>query len=264
VQAIVCREPVFPDGWDVRVLLHDRLWLALAPGCEPALRDALSLYAPLAMSRLVRPDGSFVLVHMAQSLDGMVSTTGGSSKWIGNDENLKHAHRVRALVDGVMVGGNTANLDSPSLNVRHVPGSDPVRIILSDSFTAIADLPRIEGMRTILLRTSDRNDIPAARDDIEVIRCGAGRNGVDTEELLASLRAAGVYSILVEGGPATFRTFFEAGAVDWLQLHVAPIIFGSGRSLLNLPVIDVVDDAVTLDHPFYTEMGDAIMVTAGL
>ncbi len=264
VQAMLCRRPCLPDGWHTRVLIHDRLWLVSAPDCDPVLRDALALYAPLAMAPLIKPGGTFVLVHMAQTLDGMVSTTAGNSKWIGNEENLKHAHRVRALVDGVMVGGNTAKLDNPSLNVRQVSGDNPVRIILSDSFSEFDDLPYIDGMRTILLRTSRNSSVSADRDDIEVIQCGKTSGGIDIDQALAELRRAGVHSILVEGGAETFRAFFDAGAIDWLQLHVAPIIFGSGRSMLSLPVIDTVDDAVRLDCPFYTRMGDAIMVTAGL
>ena len=199
VQAMLCRRPFRPDGWHTRVLIRDRLWLAWAPDCNPDLRDTLALYAPLAMTRLIKPGGTFVLVHMAQTLDGMVSTTTGDSKWIGNEENLKHAHRVRALVDGVVVGGNTAKLDSPSLNVRQVSGDDPVRIILSDSFSEFDDLPYIDGMRTILLRTSRNNSVPADRDDIEVIQCGKTSGGIDIDQALAELRRAGVHSILVEG-----------------------------------------------------------------
>ena len=32
--------------------------------------------------------------HFAQTLDGKIATLAGDSKWIGNQENLKHAHRI--------------------------------------------------------------------------------------------------------------------------------------------------------------------------
>ena len=263
-QAILSREPLTHDGWHTETLLEGKLWLLRAPDCDDDLHTALRIYAPLALARWISGDRSFVLVHMAQSLDGKVSTTAGHSKWIGNDDNLRHAHRLRALVDGVLVGGRTASLDMPRLSVRHVHGEDPARIILSDSFTALDALPRVDGMRTIIARTSDRNGIPTGRDDFEIVRCDSTDGAVDVPSLLACLRASGVQTILVEGGPQTFRAFQEAGAVDWLQLHVAPVLFGSGRPVLQLPEIDAVDDAVALSNPFYTVMGNAMMVTAEL
>ena len=36
------------------------------------------------------------VAHFAQSLNGMIATQCGSSRWIGNEENLVHAHRMRA------------------------------------------------------------------------------------------------------------------------------------------------------------------------
>ena len=75
----------------------------------------------------------YVLVHMASSLDGKIALNNGHSKWIGNEENLKHAHRLRAILDGILVGSSTVKNDSPQLTVRHVEGPNPTRLILSNS-----------------------------------------------------------------------------------------------------------------------------------
>ena len=73
----------------------------------------------------------FICLHVAQSLDGKIATNSGHSKWIGNMENRIHSHRIRALVDGVMIGGNTLRNDKPKLNVRHVEGKDPIKIVIT-------------------------------------------------------------------------------------------------------------------------------------
>lgn len=263
-RAVLCGSPDAPSGWQCETLLKDRLWLWTRPDCEPTLRHALRIYAPLALASWVAADQSFVLVHMAQSLDGRVSTVAGHSQWIGNEDNLQHAHRLRALVDGVLVGGNTATQDKPRLNVRRVSGNNPARILLSDSESALAALPAVPGARTLVLRSHACDSLAAERDDIEVLPCTRRDSTIDIQELLAELRAAGIQSILVEGGPKTFRAFHEADAVDWLQLHVAPVLFGSGRPVLELPEITSVDDAVALKNPVYTVMGNAFMVTAEL
>ena len=89
----------------------------------------------------------------------------------------------------------------------------------------------------------------------------ADRNNVDIEQLLEKLRARGISSILVEGGPTTLRSFLEASAIDWLQLHTSPILFGSGKDVLTLPAIESVDDALQLRNAFYVAVGNGMMIT---
>ncbi len=245
-------------------LLEDEIWFYSTPGCDPSILSCLKLYVPLCAASLFRPGKSFVMVHMAQSIDGNVAIESGRSQWIGNEQNLLHAHRLRALVDGVIVGGNTARQDHPGLNVRHVTGDDPARIILSDLFLDFPKLPIVEGMRTLSLRSTRLPENVEGITESDVIYHKPADGKFDADNLLNQLRAVGVFSILIEGGPITFRSFFETGTVDWLQVHVAPTIFGSGKSLITLPAIEAIDDAIKLRNPFYVNMGDAIMVTGQL
>ncbi|NIP28406.1 MAG: dihydrofolate reductase family protein, partial [Phycisphaerae bacterium] len=88
------------------------------------------------------------------------------------------------------------------------------------------------------------------------------RNGeIDIAELVAALGRASIKSILVEGGATTFRSFLVSGCVDWIQVHVAPIIFGSGNSLLELPAIDAVGDGIRLRNHFWFDFDGEVMVT---
>ncbi|MEO0345813.1 MAG: RibD family protein [Pseudomonadota bacterium] len=262
--AWLCKTADAPDGWQQTPLLEAKLWLSTAPGFDAATRQVIELYAPLALADWVAPTSSLVFVHMAQSVDGRVSTLSGQSKWIGNEANLCHSHRLRALVDGVLVGGTTARLDLPRLDVRHATGDNPARIILSDRVSDLTELPRVSGTRTIIVGSSTRATAIACRDDFEMLVCESCDDGVDVKALLIQLRELGIRKILVEGGPKTFLAFQQAGAVDSLQLHIAPLLFGTGRPVIRLPEIDAVDDAVALRNPRYTVMGDAIMVTATL
>ena len=47
---------------------------------------------------------------------------------------------MRALCDGVLVGKNTLLFDAPQLTVRHVPGKNPVRIVLGGTSDNIESL----------------------------------------------------------------------------------------------------------------------------
>ena len=67
--------------------------------------------------------------------------------------------------------------------------------------------------------------------------------------LVGARRAAGAKGVCVMGGADLGRQFLAAGAVDELQLHVVPVLFGSGTRLfdhflpdhIRLQVAEVVD-----------------------
>ncbi len=90
----------------------------------PAARDLLDLYMPLTRG----PD--FVIGQLGQSLDGRIATVSGKSHYITGPEDIRRLHRLRALVDAVIVGAGTVAQDDPQLTVREVEGENPVRVVL--------------------------------------------------------------------------------------------------------------------------------------
>jgi len=92
-------------------------------------------YLPFCFNyfKAIQNHKTYVISHFAQSLDGKIATNSGHSKWIGNEQNLIHAHRMRALCNGILIGANTLKKDKPMLTVRHVEGDDPVKIVLCNS-----------------------------------------------------------------------------------------------------------------------------------
>ena len=76
------------------------------------------------------PDELFVVGQIGQSLDGRVATAGGHSHYINGPAGLAHLHRLRAIVDAVVVGVGTALADDPQLTVRHVAGRNPARVVI--------------------------------------------------------------------------------------------------------------------------------------
>lgn len=265
---LISDKPLNIERYSETEVFSGKLYLNFAESMGQDVKSMLTLYLPLATTSLHHPNQCFVIVHMAQSLDGMVCTKSGSSKWIGNQENLTHAHRLRALVDGVVVGGKTARQEHPSLNVRHVPGPDPARLLLCNSSDCLQDLPDIQGMRNFILceegKLGELSQEVLASSNLKPIGYQKCSGDIDLQSLLNRLCSEGIRSILLEGGPTTINTFLRNNALHWIQLHIAPLVFGSGKPFLTLPEIDSVDQAVKLSSVFYTPMGDAIMVTGHL
>src|ERR1700747_420767 len=96
-----------------------------AEGHLPAPWD--QLFDPLRAGSI---DDLVVVGQLGQSLDGRIATNSGHSKYINCEAGLDHLHRLRALMDAVVIGVGTALADNPQLTVRRVAGPNPARVIL--------------------------------------------------------------------------------------------------------------------------------------
>lgn len=228
------------------------------------LLDILKNYWPLSVLSHLHANLPHVFIHSATSLDGYLATNSGHSQWIGNDENLIHAHRLRALFDAVLIGGKTVLNDTPSLNVRHVQGDNPKRLILSNKCENLSSLKKISNCKTYLLRDSEYNYDDCTNHFDKIIFF----NGVSKKDkildLLQKCKDDNITSILIEGGGTTLSTFIETDYAKTIQFHLSPMLFGSGIKAVKLPEVKLVVETRKLNNMYVTQIGDSFMVTAGL
>ncbi len=214
-------------------------WVASHEPAEAA-RELLELYLPVLV-----PD-AVVIGQLGQSLDGRIATESGASHFVTGPEDIERLHRLRALVDAVVVGAGTVAADDPRLSVRKVPGRDPVRVVI-DPDGRLDPALRVFSQgaaRTITVRRAPSPASAGAWDgDVLWLPC-AEAAGLDLEELLRSLRSEGLARILVEGGGITVSRFLQAGLLDRLYITVAPLLIGSGRPSLTLDPIVSLDRAI--------------------
>lgn len=228
-----------PDTWlDVHA---DGTWGASAQ-VDDAARDILDIYLP------VRIPGDLVIGQLGQSLDGRIATETGASHFVTGPEDIQRLHRLRALVDAVIVGATTVTQDDPRLTVRLVEGPNPVRVVLDPSRQLDADRRVFagEGGRALVVRQAGKRG-PGGGDagETEELHVPASvRDGLDLSKLLSELRARGLRRILVEGGGVTVSGFLQAGLLDRLHVTVAPFLIGSGRSSITLAPIETLSEAL--------------------
>jgi len=101
------------------------------------LRAGLSLPEPwesrFGALRALPSIGCLTIGQLGQSLDGRIATEAGRAQFISGAQGLAHLHRLRALVDAVVVGAGTVRADDPQLTVRHCTGPCPVRVVIDPS-----------------------------------------------------------------------------------------------------------------------------------
>jgi diaminohydroxyphosphoribosylaminopyrimidine deaminase / 5-amino-6-(5-phosphoribosylamino)uracil reductase len=201
---------------------------------------------------IVRP---IITVSYAQTLDGRLATTSGSSQWISSPESLRFTHALRSKHDAVMVGAGTACKDDPRLTVRLVPGKDPLRIVVDSALrTPLTAAVLANGAATgTVLAVTER--APTDRCDevrslgATVLQLPSGIDGrVDLNALLSELYALGVTSVMVEGGATLITSFLCNRLVDRIAVCIAPKILGSGiEAVGDLGICNLTDSLILTD-----------------
>jgi riboflavin-specific deaminase-like protein len=228
-------------------LSPDRTWQSFGNTVHADAALLLNRYLPLLAPQLV-------IGQLGQSLDGRIATANGHSHYVTGPESLVHLHRLRALVDAVVVGAGTVLADDPQLTVRHCPGPNPLRVVL-DPLRKLPLQRRLfcDGQAPTLVLAAVPAPVPvpapaANRAETELLSVADDGSGFAPAEVLSLLAARGAHRILVEGGGITVSRFLAAGALDWLHVVVAPMLIGSGRPGLTLPAIDHLDQALRPAH----------------
>jgi diaminohydroxyphosphoribosylaminopyrimidine deaminase/5-amino-6-(5-phosphoribosylamino)uracil reductase len=201
------------------------------------------LFEPL---RTGMTDGLVVVGQIGQSLDGRIATESGHSKYINGPAGLDHLHRLRALVDAVVIGVGTALADDPQLTVRRVAGPNPARVII-DPKGRLPDSARVfagDGVRRLLITAQDAPSAPPS--GVEVLALPTTDAQIAPSTILAALAERGMRRVLIEGGADTVSRFLAAGCLDRLHVMVAPIILGAGRASFILPPIERADQALRM------------------
>ena len=208
-------------------------------------RNVLDLYLPLQTRH------QFVIGQIGQSLDGRIATETGHSHYITGPADIRRLHRLRALVDAVIVGANTVVSDNPRLTVREVEGDNPVRVVLdpdgrvettrhvfSDGAARTLAVRRAPIGQTTISTKGNVLHIPVSNlDDSSVF---------NPKTVIQALASLGYRRVLVEGGGTTVSRFLQSGTLDRLHITVAPLLIGSGQPAITLDPISSLDQAL---HP---------------
>ena len=175
----------------------------------------------------------FVVLKIAQTLDGFIATSDGSSKWITSERSRNFVHLLRCRSSAILVGVGTVLKDNPRLTVRNVPCErQPLRVILDTHLRTPLEAhitDTTEAPTLIFTASEDLERIRAfERKGIEIVKVPAEGGHLDLKEVLRILGKREVVSLLVEGGAKVFGTFFKQKLFNKLYTFIAPKVFGKG------------------------------------
>lgn len=231
-------------------------------------REAKKINEPFI--KYIKTKTPFVILKIAESLDGKIATNTGESKWITGEKAREYAHKLRDENDAILVGIGTVLRDNPSLTTRlkNKKGKDPIRVVVDSNL-------RIPFTAKLLTQKSEAKTIIAAsvnapKNKIEKIkRLGAEvllfktKNArIPLRELMKELGKREITSLMIEGGSELSASALKEGIVDKAIFFIAPKII-SGRdakSSIGGEGIRKLKNALMLKDVTVKRVGEDIMV----
>lgn len=184
----------------------------------------------------VRQRRPYVILKWAQSLDGRLTTPRGESKAISGAAAHRWVHRLRARMDAIVIGVNTANGDDPRLTARGVVVKRvATRVVLDSRLRLRARCKLVRSARrvpTLVFTTgaamSGEGRVVARLVDagVEVEACRVVGGRVDVADALGRLWRRGMTNVLIEGGATVLSGVLSRGLADEALVLVAPRVIG--------------------------------------
>jgi diaminohydroxyphosphoribosylaminopyrimidine deaminase/5-amino-6-(5-phosphoribosylamino)uracil reductase len=185
--------------------------------------------------KYIRTGIPFITLKAAQTADGYIARTDGSSKWITNQFSRKFVHQLRNEYDAVIVGAGTVIQDDPELTVRNVLGRNPIRIILDGRFTVPLDRKIFDDQAQTIIYTTTQAAVRESakvlalkKRGIIVVPFRSKTDSIDIRTIVSDLGKRGIASVLVEGGSGIYSAFLNARMADALFLFTAQKKFSTG------------------------------------
>ena len=176
-----------------------------------------------------RKNRPYIHLKLAMSLDGRISLKDSVSTRLSGNESSKRVQNLRHEHDAILVGGNTALVDNPSLTDRSGKKRRRklVRVVLDNRLRIALDSTLVKTAKdapTIIFSASDDDEKieELEKQSVEVVRLNA-RN---LHHVLDDLKSRDLQSVLVEGGTEIAGAFVDAKLIDKLTFIVAPMVIG--------------------------------------
>ncbi len=240
----------------------------------------------------------YVILKLAQSIDGKIATHTGDSKWISSEAARTFAHRLRSQVDAVLVGKNTVLRDNPKLTVRsltptplpqagegikikkgsplpqgegRVRGFQPWKIVLDTKAEISKSAAIFRNDSTAILVCADSHLKQAvkkfSKNSVSILPVSMnGHQRLNLNSVLEKLGKLGVTSILVEGGGEVAASFLEQKLADEIYFVIAPKIIGgrNAKTSIEGSGISKIGQAVRLRNQKMQQIGEDMVISGEL
>ncbi len=174
---------------------------------------------------LVEQKRPYIILKWAETTDGYIAGENGQPVQISGPLAQRLVHRWRSEEDAIMVGTNTARTDNPRLNVRLVPGRNPLRVVIDKQLRLDHNLNLFDGSQPTLGYNFIRTETVRQTSYVQL-----SPDKPFLPQLLADLHGRRIQSVLVEGGTTLLNSFMDAGLWDEMRVFRSQTMIYTGIS----------------------------------
>ncbi|CAN2212370.1 RibD Pyrimidine reductase, riboflavin biosynthesis [Candidatus Nanopelagicaceae bacterium] len=172
-------------------------------------------FANRAWLTKVAKDRPRITWKIASTMDGKVTASDGSSKWITGELARAEVAIMRSQVDAIVTSTKTVQTDDPLLTSKGV-GKNPVRIVMGQT------------------------EIPAESQILNADSETLLVNSRSAQDLIAIAKVRGFNELLIESGPTFGTALLREDLIDEIVLFQAPTFLGSGTpSVSDLGITNI-------------------------
>jgi len=169
----------------------------------------------------------YIILKWAQTADGFMDMDRAQSQRgqfnISNEACKRLLHKWRSEEQAIMAGTNTALNDDPSLTVRLVDGTNPLRILIDLKNKLPSNLKMFnDGYKTVLYARDKGPD----RENVERVIPDPAKDVLN--EILSDLYKREIQSLIVEGGRKLLTSFIKQDIWDEIRVFQSKDVLKSG------------------------------------
>lgn len=173
----------------------------------------------------------YTIIKIAQTVDGNIAASDGSSQWITGKKARQDVHSLRNQCQAILVGTNTAILDNPALTVRHTPlqGPPPLRVVIDLNQTIPFEHTLFQTARhtpTLCIVSNTSYASKLAQCNVETL-IWKNSGSIPCSWIQQELANRGVLQLLIEGGGRTISHFMQEDAWNELIVYIGPKLLGA-------------------------------------
>lgn len=182
-----------------------------------------------------------IAAKVATSIDGLIATHAGDSRWITGEAARSDVHRWRRYFPAIAIGANTVLKDNPRLTVR-TPARKvwcPRRFVFDRGLRTVTDpLPQLyqdafANRTTVVSCDSAQQDAEKLLEDrgVTVWRFPDGAQSDFFQAFLQRCKVESIYGIYVEGGSNLLSALLNEGMIHYLFAYRAPLLLADSGGL---------------------------------
>lgn len=169
----------------------------------------------------------YVVLKTATTMDGKISTSTGSSKWITSEKSRAEVYKMRKEFDCIMTSSNTIIADNPKMEHKF-------KCILDKDLRTDSNF---EIYKQGKIYVANKNNTPLKNGNLDLL------------SVMQELYKQGICSVFVECGGTLAGALLKEGLIDEIYQFIAPKILNDnlGNSCFNGDKISSINQSKNLN-----------------